>query len=119
MDLNHLHIAVADLSKSRAFYEKCFGFHDKETHGSMLFMENADGFMLALDPSVRPEKLPSWFHFGFRVETPTQVKALYEVVKSCDAHIAKPLVEFDDIVAFQCDDVDGYRVEVYWESDRT
>ncbi len=33
--------------------------------------------------------------------------------------LAKPLVEFDDIVAFQCDDVDGYRVEVYWELDRT
>ncbi len=117
MDLNHLHLAVGDLARSKDFYAKCFGFSEQQVYEGTLFLENAAGFVLALDPGSAPERLPSWFHFGFRLKTPAEVKALYSVVRSTAATIRKPLVELDYVVAFQCEDPDGYTIEVSWERD--
>src|SRR5262245_42142568 len=115
MDLNHMHLAVANLSRSRDFYATCFGFRDKETFAGMHFMDNDEGFVLALDPGAKPEKLPAWFHFGCAMQTPADVRALYEAVVQFGAQVTRPLHEADDIAVFICEDVDGYKIEAYWE----
>jgi predicted enzyme related to lactoylglutathione lyase len=117
MALNHMHLAVANLAKSRDFYATCFGFRDKECFNGMLFMQNDDGFVLALDPGCRPEQLPAWFHFGSAARSATDVRQLYESVTRYGARITRPLYESEDIVVFHCEDADGYKIEAYWERD--
>ena len=115
MDLNHLHLAVKNVNQSKKFYTECFGFRDKEMHGNMLFMQNDNNFMLALDPDCKPEKLPSWFHFGFHLDSADAVKKMYEKVQTFNVEIPRTLETYDDFVFFHCEDIDGYRIEVYWE----
>ena len=115
MDINHLHLAVKEVERSKKFYEKCFQFQEKAWHGKMLFMENKEGFMLALDPNYEPLPLPPWFHFGLSLSSAQLVKDLYQTVKETGVKIPKPLEEYDDFVFFHCHDLDGYRIEIYWE----
>ncbi len=67
--LNHLHLHVADLAKSRAFYERWFAFREKAIHGEILFLTDDSGFDLALVPHAEPANFPSWYHHGFRLAT--------------------------------------------------
>lgn len=80
MDINHIHLAVKDLEKSRQFYSQYLGFRDKITHGKCLFMANDDGFDLAIDPEYEPTQLPKWFHFGCRLENAEAVKSILKSV---------------------------------------
>lgn len=50
MDLNHLHLHVHDLNKTRKFYETYFDFKEHTWHGQILFLRNRDEFDLALMP---------------------------------------------------------------------
>jgi catechol 2,3-dioxygenase-like lactoylglutathione lyase family enzyme len=118
MDLNHTHLAVANLAKSRDFYAMYFGFRDKGRFNGMLFIHNDDGFVLARDPGCRPEPLPAWFHFGSATRSPADVRQLYENVTRYGAKVTRPLYESEDIVVFRCEDADGYKIEAYWERDR-
>ena len=116
MDLNHLHLAVADAEKSKTFYEKCFGFTEKVRYGKLLFMTNPSGFDLALDPKYTPSALPEWYHHGFRLGGASDVKTTYEKIKSdYPTLIKKELTTIDDHTFFRCTDPDGYSIEVYWE----
>jgi catechol 2,3-dioxygenase-like lactoylglutathione lyase family enzyme len=115
MDLNHLHIAVKDLTESRRFYETYLGFKERTYHGHILFLSNDQGFDMALDPKYTPEPLPKWFHFGMRMKTAEDVKNLYKNLQQEPKFIKHPLEEYPDFVFFYAVDADGYPIEVYWE----
>lgn len=115
MDLNHLHLHVADLPRSRHFYETYLGFQEHTRHGDMLFLRNAQGFELALAPSDELPNFPDWFHFGFRLADPAEVRALNLHMTSAHVPMLIPLFEEVEQVSFRCSDPDGYGVEVYWE----
>ena len=112
--LNHLHLHVTDLARSQAFYESWFGFRLLTDHGSIRFLRDDAGMDLALAPSAAVERMPAWFHFGFRLPDAGAVRAMkvkmtgagVEILRSCD----KP-----DLVCFRVGDPDGYAIEVYWE----
>ena len=115
MDLNHLHLHVRDLDRSHAFYERHFGFHERVRHGEILFLRNDAGFDLALVPDPDPAALPGWFHFGFRLPSPEEVRALFEGLRGAGATLKTPLSEEPDFVWFRAADPDGVPVEIYWE----
>lgn len=115
MDLNHLHLHVKDVTISRKFYESYFEFKEHVRHGEILFLRNKDGFDLALMPDKTDWKFPRWFHFGFRLDSPDVVKALYGKIKAAKEIIDTELEEYDDFVFFRCLDKDGNKIEVYWE----
>ena len=118
MDLNHLHLHVADIEASKAFYQRYFQLSERVRHGDVVFLSNAgdapDRFDLALVPAA-PEALPAWFHFGFRLPRPEAVHELYR--RMCDerVHIAQPIEIEQALVSYRCADPDGYLIEVYWE----
>lgn len=114
MDVNHLHLHVKDLARSKRFYESYFGFRERIRHGKILFLRNADGFDLALVPDPRPSSFPEWFHFGFRLRTPLTVRKLHTRMSSEGVRI-HDLQEEDAYVTFQCKDPDGCSIEIYWE----
>ncbi|MCO5144328.1 MAG: VOC family protein [Oligoflexia bacterium] len=115
MDINHLHLAVKNLEESRKFYETYLGFKERTFHGNCLFLANEDGFDLALDPEFAPEELPKWFHIGLRMKTAEEVKLLYAKLKNEPQFIIREIQEYSDFIFFHMRDVDGYKLEVYWE----
>lgn len=115
MDLNHLHLHVADVDRSRSFYEDHFGFREKARHGRILFLTNERGFDLALAPDDATEPFPPWFHFGFRVPEAETVRKMYGEMRSAGVEIKGDLIDDLGYVTFRCFDPDGYGIEVYWE----
>ena len=111
MALNHLHLHVAEVARSRAFYETYFGFREDVRHGDILFVADESGFQLALAPGP-VDPMPPWWHFGFRLPSPEDVRSLRERLR--DAATGEE-GDDPDYVWFRARDPDGYLIEVYWE----
>lgn len=113
--LNHIHLHVRNLTESCAFYESRFGFVEHTRHGGIVFLRDAsDGLDLALAPADEVERMPAWFHFGFRLSSPSEVSELHQELASA-GYVTHGLETHDDLVFFRCKDPDGYQLEVYWE----
>lgn len=82
MNLNHLHLKVGSVERSRSFYEKFFGLAESVRHGDILFMRDGAGMDLALAPSTEAVTPPSWLHFGFRLDTAPDVERLHATLLS-------------------------------------
>jgi catechol 2,3-dioxygenase-like lactoylglutathione lyase family enzyme len=117
MQINHLHLHVADVARAAAFYERAFGLQPHVWHEDILFLRDEAGMDLALAPGA-PDELPPWFHFGFRLESPQAVRDLFARLTSAGDDLAAPLSEAPDFVWFRCRDPDGHAIEVYWEPQR-
>lgn len=114
MQLNHLHLRVANVNRAAAFYKKYFGMRPHEWREDALFLRDAGGMDLALAPGGS-ESLTDRFHFGFRLTSPEAVAALYDRMIADRVSIAVPLEADSDMISFRCKDPDGYAIEVYWE----
>jgi catechol 2,3-dioxygenase-like lactoylglutathione lyase family enzyme len=102
--------------RSCEFYERYFRFIAHTRHGGVVFLrDEQDGLDLALAPAEAPEPLPSWFHFGFRLDSPEHVRALHQRMKGEGVTITGGLADERDGIYFRCADPDGYEIEVYWE----
>lgn len=113
MALNHLHLHVADVAASRAFYETFFGLREDVRHGDILFLADENGFQLALAPGP-VEPLPAWWHFGFRLPAADDVRRLGERLRAAGHDLVETGDE-GDLVWCRVKDPDGYLIEVYWE----
>jgi catechol 2,3-dioxygenase-like lactoylglutathione lyase family enzyme len=116
MELNHLHLNVADMNRSAAFYERWFGFrrHRVLDDGALLFLRNANDLDLALSNEGEDRSLPKWFHFGFRLGSAAEVKALHASMKSAGVAV-RNIYEEEGFATYRLQDRDGYAIEVYWE----
>lgn len=119
MNLNHLHLIVGDLERSKAFYSQIFGFREKMRYGpNLLFIQNDSGFDLALTPATSVESLPKGVHFGFSVSNRAQLEEFFAKVKQFfpkSLSLSEPS-DHGDWGSFSCVDPDGYTVEIYWDS---
>ena len=117
MDLNHLNLRVRDAAACRDFYQDHFGFRPAFEADGGYFVQNDDGFLLALIPAERHQPLPDGFHIGFRLAEPEAVGRLLQQLTAAGVR-AGDLEDFrpdDDYVTFRCWDPDGTEVEVFWE----
>jgi catechol 2,3-dioxygenase-like lactoylglutathione lyase family enzyme len=115
MQINHLHLHVADVPRAAAFYARAFGLTEHVWRDDILFLRDDAGMDLALAPGA-PGELPSWFHFGFRLDSAEAVRALHARLKGEGVPIRAPLSEEPGFVWFRCQDPDGHGIEVYWET---
>ena len=115
MQMNHLHLHVRDKEVSQRFYEKWFGFRKHVEHGPILFLRDDADLDLALAPDDDPQALPSWFHFGFRLESTQAVQVMHDAMYADGVAMDMAFQSWEDLAAFRCIDPDGYRIEVYWE----
>jgi catechol 2,3-dioxygenase-like lactoylglutathione lyase family enzyme len=115
MRINHLHLKVASVERAQAFYARFFGLRPSVWHGDMLFMRDDGGMDLALAPAIDPEPLPSWFHFGFRLESADAVAELHGQMRAAGVPLKADLTTGEDLTFFRCLDPDGHDIEVYWE----
>jgi catechol 2,3-dioxygenase-like lactoylglutathione lyase family enzyme len=111
MQLNHLHLHVADVDRAAAFYGRWFGLAPHVTHGDVLFLRDDAGLDLALAPGP-PDLMPPWFHFGFRLDG---AQAVHGRLAAGGEAIRAAISEEPDFVWFRCSDPDGHLIEVYWE----
>src|ERR1700722_5064800 len=115
MNINHLHLKVASVEGAQAFYARFFGLRPSVWHGDLLFMRDDAGMDLALAPAIDPEPLPSWFHFGFRLESADAVAKLHGELREAGVPLKADLTTDEDLTFFRCLDPDGHDIEVYWE----
>ncbi|HLX30846.1 MAG TPA: VOC family protein [Casimicrobiaceae bacterium] len=117
MTLNHVHLAATSVAATQAFYERYFGFRKERDHGQGVFLRDAAGFLIALEPEDSHAALPDWFHLGFCLDSEADVLALYRKATDSNAHIVRDLVaERGEYAAFYLADPDGRRVEVSWHA---
>ena len=114
MQINHLHLHVADIDRAAAFYGRWFGLMRHVWHDDVLFLRDDAGMDLALAPGA-PDELPAWFHFGFRLDGPQAVRDLHAALVAEGVALGMTLEDDAAFVGFRCRDPDGHAIEVYWE----
>jgi catechol 2,3-dioxygenase-like lactoylglutathione lyase family enzyme len=115
--MNHLALPVSDLERSRRFYESYLGFDAQSARSyddGVLMLYNADGFSLALGPTVEPIRLPTFLHFGIHLPSPEAVRGFRDRLVADGVTIVG---EWDEAeyVSVKLLDPDGYVIEAAWE----
>jgi catechol-2,3-dioxygenase len=113
--LSHLHLHVRDRSAAESFYAKWLGMEVVSRGESLTFLADQDGFDLALMDDREPPRMPPWFHFGYRLNSPREVADLHDRMSDSGIAIVKALYRDESLVSFRCADPDGYAIEIYWE----
>jgi catechol 2,3-dioxygenase-like lactoylglutathione lyase family enzyme len=118
MTLNHVHIGTKNLQASCTFYETYFGFKKKFDHAPGVFLENKEGFLLAIDPVESVPTFPNWYHLGFCLKSEAQVLEIYEKMKASGVSLARDLAaEKNQFASFFVFDPDNYKIEVSWHNE--
>jgi len=121
MEVRHLHLASRDHAVSLRFYEAYFGFRfDSEFPRSgqpSATIIRSSGFQIYLEgPSA--ERLPTWFHFGFLVESDAACRNMHDRMRQDQVPIVRPLVS-EPFTNYFCTDPDGHLVQVYFDPHAT
>lgn len=118
MTLNHIHLGSKNVKSSFEFYNSVFGFKKKFDHGDGIFIENSEGFLIAIDPVDRVPELPSWFHLGFCLKTEDEALLMYKKCGDLNVKIARNLLQQQgEYASFFICDPDGYKIEVSWHKE--
>jgi len=115
MALNHLNLTVPDVSQTRAFFEKHFGFRCVAVPSdALVVLVDESGFVLTLNNLAKAEEVayPGIFHVGFRQDSREQVDAFYQRLKA-DGFDMKPPHEFHGGWTFYFRAPGGFLVEVF------
>ena len=75
LPLTHLHLHTSDLQRAVAFCTEHLGLSVLADWGKIVFLDDGRGFDLAILEQEYAEKMPSWFHFGSRLESGAAVRA--------------------------------------------
>jgi catechol 2,3-dioxygenase-like lactoylglutathione lyase family enzyme len=117
--LNHLALAVRDQQRSILFYDRYFMFDPATARrypDGVIIVNDADGFALALGRDESSKRAPGFPHFGFEMDTPSEVRDLHARLLADGVE----LIEVEDTetyVGFKCLDPDRHVVEVSWETE--
>lgn len=118
MTLNHVHLGSKNVKSSVDFYSSVFGFKKKFDHGEGVFIENAAGFLIAIDPTDEIPVLPSWFHLGFCLKSESEALSMYNKCRELKVKVARDLMhQQNEFASFFITDPDGYKIEVSWHKE--
>jgi catechol 2,3-dioxygenase-like lactoylglutathione lyase family enzyme len=119
MALNHLNLTVPEVSLTREFFEKYFGFRTvkEREDDSLAVMVDDTGFVLTLNNlgKVTEVEYPGAFHVGFMQDGREQVDKMYERLK-LGGFDMKPPHEFHGAWTFYFRAPGGFLVEVFHQS---
>jgi lactoylglutathione lyase len=95
MKLNHLNLTVTDVSKSRKFLEKYFGFnnpYEGRASSALAVLFDDDGLVLTLIKARQAAEVryPESFHIGFIQESPERVNAIHQRLKDDGYEVEPP-----------------------------
>lgn len=117
-EIRHLHLSSRDHAKSQSFYAKYFGFRfdavlDRGDEPVATIIRSPGGFQLFLEGGSA-DKLPSWFHFGFFVDSADECRALFTSMQQDGVAIVRPFVT-EPFAYYFFADPDGHVVQVYFD----
>jgi lactoylglutathione lyase len=94
MTLNHLNLAVPDVTRSREFFETYFGFQKLgEQRGTMIaVLRDESGFVLTLSNFEKATEVnyPEGFHIGFIQEREERVNEIHQRLKDDGFEVESP-----------------------------
>ena len=102
MKLNHLSLAVPDVSEAGTFLETFFGFKTLSDKGNVIrVMQGDEAFILVLT-TLRSEDhgYPADFHFGFILDMPEAVNSVYERLLAAGHALQRPPARIRNSLAF-------------------
>jgi catechol 2,3-dioxygenase-like lactoylglutathione lyase family enzyme len=112
MYLNHVALMVRDRERSATFYAAHFGLAERvHEDAHLLILRAGDRALLALKEGSVPKDLPSFNHFGFQAESPSDVRSARERFRL--AGVRETQWQDSRPVRVQVADPDGYRVDLY------
>jgi hypothetical protein len=103
MKLNHLSLAVPEVAATATFLGKFFGFKTEDIKGNNVIavLRGEDNFILVLTTLRQGESpYPSDFHFGFILNTETEVLAKYEQLVAAGMEIPRAPAKIRNSYAF-------------------
>lgn len=106
---------MTDLKRSVDFYAQHLGLTVKQDWGNIVFLGDERRFDLALVPDEAPGEMPSWFHFGCRLEDADVVGAAHDRMRAEGVTIEAPYAVDGDYVRFVALVPDGYGIEIYFD----
>jgi catechol 2,3-dioxygenase-like lactoylglutathione lyase family enzyme len=116
MRLNHLDLAVSDVSLTRAFFEKYFGFRCVFERGrdTIAVLLGESGFILTLSNFDKVDRVeyPNGFHIGFMQDSRERVDEIYRRLTS-DGINAEPPREFHGAWTFYFRAPGDFVVEIF------
>lgn len=113
----HIHLVVADLERSIAFYEQAFGLKVLLRHAEhgMAFLQTpgtAEAITLKQEASDRVGQQGGVDHFGFPLEDPAELEsAIREVIAAGGRLLERDTLAGGLPTAFVADP-DGYRIQI-------
>ncbi len=116
MQLNHLSLAVPDVSEASRFFETFFDFKCVDTKGAdvLVVLEGQGGFTLVLSHLDKEAAIsyPKDFHIGFILESQEQVQAIFDRLKSGEINLPYPPRIMRGSFIFYCRVLDAILLEV-------
>jgi len=113
MHLNHLDLQVRDVSATRLFFERYFGFETQSnpTSPALVIMTDESGFVLVLQRSATAERYPEGFHLGFLLSNEETVRALHARARADGIPVSEVIVNGRGTMIYLTAP-EGYFVEV-------
>ncbi len=109
--IQHVNLTVADLERSRRFYQDVLGFETASAKGSTVWLD-AGGDLLGLLQGEPPREKPN--HWGFRVGSGDEVDAWVERLAQHKVKLEKGPYDRSDGRSVYFRDPDGYVLEIFW-----
>jgi len=116
--LTHLHLVVADLKRSLAFYEDVFGMEEQFRDGpSLVFLRTPgayDTITLNEDPARAEEadRHRTIDHFGFRLKNPDDLERAIAEVEAAGGELVERGEHGPGIPYAYVSDPDGHLIEL-------
>jgi catechol 2,3-dioxygenase-like lactoylglutathione lyase family enzyme len=115
MQLNHIDLQVSDVDAAREFFERFFGLRCRyQRQKQIAIFESDTGFEFAVSNlfnSPAPVYPPD-FHLGFVLQRSSDVREVYERIKSAGITLKLDLGVQGPAFVFQCIGPDNIPVEV-------
>jgi catechol 2,3-dioxygenase-like lactoylglutathione lyase family enzyme len=117
--LNHINLAVSNVSELSHFFKTGFGFHvvAQRGLGKFVVLRGEDGFILTLthDKNVTSATYPTPFHVGFQVDSEDKVHHHHNRILDAGFDAPNPAIlnrGGDKTFGFYCHAPGGVMVEI-------
>ncbi|MFL5462601.1 MAG: VOC family protein [Gemmatimonadaceae bacterium] len=115
MKINHIDLQVSDVSKARNFFETHFGLRcTYQRREQLATLEDDAGLVLGVSNLFNspPPAYPPDFHIGFILSSESEVRAVYDRLKSAGVELKTDVTRGGPNVYFMCVGPDRIMIEV-------
>ncbi len=109
--ISHVGLKVSDLEKSWKFYHEILGFGDDPREPGVVYVPLGPDLLVLYVASAGT----SDFHYGFQVDTPSQVDEWRDWLRSNEVTIFEDITEGDKYRSIKIRDPDGHWIEISYE----